>query len=385
MISTLEKRKVPLLNLAALHAPMRDEILAEMIRVVDSQRFIMGDDVKELERLMARYSQTRFAVGCASGSDALLLALLAAGIGPGDRVLTTPYTFFATAGAISRVGAIPVFADIDPVTFNIDPRAVEHVLQTVPGIKAIIPVHLFGACADMDPLLESAGRYGCVVIEDGAQSIGAEYKNRQAQSMGQIGCISFFPSKNLGGFGDGGMLTTNDPDLARKLGSLRLHGTTRKYYHEWVGINSRLDTIQAAVLKVKFRYLDSWTAGRQHNAGLYRKLMSSRGLPVQLPVEADYQTRHVYNQFIISVPSRDKLQGWLQENGVGTEVYYPLPMHLQPWFNYLGYRENDSPNIEAAARQTLALPVHSAMPAEDIEYVAGLIIDFYRSGERVQA
>jgi dTDP-4-amino-4,6-dideoxygalactose transaminase len=385
LISTLEKRKVPLLNLAALHAPMRDEILAEMIRVVDSQRFIMGDDVKELERLMARYSQTRFAVGCASGSDALLLALLAAGIGPGDRVLTTPYTFFATAGAISRVGAIPVFADIDPVTFNIDPRAVEHVLQTVPGIKAIIPVHLFGACADMDPLLESAGRYGCVVIEDGAQSIGAEYKNRQAQSMGQIGCISFFPSKNLGGFGDGGMLTTNDPDLARKLGSLRLHGTTRKYYHEWVGINSRLDTIQAAVLKVKFRYLDSWTAGRQHNAGLYRKLMSSRGLPVQLPVEADYQTRHVYNQFIISVPSRDKLQGWLQENGVGTEVYYPLPMHLQPWFNYLGYRENDSPNIEAAARQTLALPVHSAMPAEDIEYVAGLIIDFYRSGERVQA
>src|ERR1019366_5876776 len=312
--SPLEKRKVPLLNLSALHAPIRDEIVAEMVRVVDSQKFIMGNDVKELERLIAQYSGVQFAVGCASGSDALLLALMAAGIGPGDRVLTTPYTFFATAGSISRVGAIPVFADIDPVTYNIDPGAAERVLQTVPGIKAIIPVHLFGACADMDPLLESAGRHGCVVIEDGAQSIGAEYKGRKAQSMGQIGCISFFPSKKLGGFGDGGMLTTNDPDLARKLGSLRLHGTTKKYYHEWVGMNSRLDTLQAAIVKVKFRYLDAWTAGRQHNAGLYRNLLSSRGLPVQLPVETDYQTRHVYNQFVISVPSRDKLKAWLQEN-----------------------------------------------------------------------
>ena len=377
MNSTLEKRKVPLLNLSALHAPIRDEIVAEMVRVVDSQKFIMGDDVKELERLIAQYSGVQFAVGCASGSDALLLALMAAGIGPGDRVLTTPYTFFATAGSISRVGAIPVFADIDPVTYNIDPGAAERVLQTVPGIKAIIPVHLFGACADMDPLLESAGRHGCVVIEDGAQSIGAEYKGRKAQSMGQIGCISFFPSKNLGGFGDGGMLTTNDPDLARKLGSLRLHGTTKKYYHEWVGMNSRLDTLQAAIVKVKFRYLDAWTAGRQHNAGLYRNLLSSRGLPVQLPVETDYQTRHVYNQFVISVPSRDKLKAWLQENGVGTEVYYPLPMHLQPCYNHLGYRENDFPNSEAAARQTLALPVHSALTAEEVEYVSQMVCSFY--------
>lgn len=385
MIPSLEKRKVPLLDLTALHAPIRDELIAEMIKVVDSQKFIMGDAVNELEQLMAQYSGTRFAVGCASGSDALLLALLAAGIGPGDHVLTTPYTFFATVGAISRAGAIPVFADIDPVTFNLDPSAADHALKTVPGIKAVIPVHLFGACADMDPLLESAGRYGCVVIEDGAQSIGAEYKNRKAQSMGHIGCISFFPSKNLGGFGDGGMLTTNDPDLARKLGSLRLHGTTSKYCHQWVGINSRLDTLQAAVLKVKFRYLDSWTAGRQRNAELYRNLLSSRGLPVQLPVETDYQTRHVYNQFVIGVPARDKLKGWLQENGVGSEVYYPLPMHLQPCFKDLGHRENDFPNSEAAARQTLALPVHSALPAEDIEYVAELIIDFYRNGEQVQA
>jgi dTDP-4-amino-4,6-dideoxygalactose transaminase len=380
---SLQKRKVPLLDLAALHAPIRDEIVAEMVRVVDSQKFIMGDDVKELERLIAEYSGTRFAVGCASGSDALLLALLAADIGPGDKVLTTPYTFFATAGAISRAGAIPVFADIDPATFNIDPVAAERVLETVPGIKAIIPVHLFGACADMDPLMESANRHGCMVIEDGAQSIGAEYKNRTAQSMGQIGCISFFPSKNLGGFGDGGMLTTNDPDLARKLGALRLHGTTKKYYHEFIGINSRLDTIQAAVLKVKFRYLDFWTAGRQRNAELYRSLLSSRGLPVQLPVEADYQTRHVYNQFVIGVPSRDELKGWLQDNGVGTEIYYPVPMHLQPCYKDLGYREGDFPNSEAAAQQTLALPIYSAMLPEDIEYVSELIIDFFRSGARV--
>jgi len=381
---TLQKRKVPLLDLAALHAPIRDEIIAEMIRVVDSQKFIMGDDVRELGRLMAEYSGTRFAVGCASGSDALLLALLAVDVGPGDKVLTTPYTFFATAGAISRAGATPVFADIDPVTFNIDPNAAEHVLKTVPGIKAMIPVHLFGACADMDPLLDSANRHGCVVIEDGAQSIGAEYKNRKAQSMGQIGCISFFPSKNLGAFGDGGMLTTNDPELARKLGSLRLHGTTKKYYHEWVGINSRLDTIQAAILKVKFRYLDSWTAGRQHNAALYRNLLGGRDLPVQLPVEADYQTRHVYNQFVISVPARDNLKAWLQENGVGTEIYYPLPMHLQPCFKDLGYHEHDFPNSEAAARETLALPVHSGMPGEDIEYVSELIVDFYKTGAQVQ-
>lgn len=384
MSPTLQKRKVPLLDLAALHAPIRDEIIAEMVRVVDSQKFIMGDDVKELERLMAEYSGTRFAVGCASGSDALLLALMALNVGPGDKVLTTPYTFFATAGAISRAGAIPVFADIDPATWNIDPNAVEHVLKTVPGIKAMIPVHLFGACADMDPLLESANRHGCVVIEDGAQSIGAEYKHRKAQSIGQIGCISFFPSKNLGAFGDGGMLTTNDPELARKLGALRLHGTTKKYYHEWVGINSRLDTIQAAILKVKFRYLDSWTAGRQQNAARYRGLLGGRDLPVQLPVEAEYQTRHVYNQFVIGVPARDSLKAWLQENGVGTEVYYPLPLHLQACYKDLGYHEHDFPNSEAAARETLALPVHSGMPAEDIEYVSELIIDFYKTGAQVQ-
>ena len=380
MISSLLKRQIPLLDLRALHAPIRDEIIAEMIRVVDSQRFIMGADVKELEQLVAQYSGTKFAVGCASGSDALFLALLAVGIRPGDRVLTSPYSFFATAGAITRAGAIPVFADIDPATYNIDPHEVARVLESSPSIRAIIPVHLFGACADMDPLLESARRYSATVIEDGAQSIGAEYKGRKAQSMGAIGCISFFPSKNLGGFGDGGMLTTSDPELARQLSSLRLHGTTKKYYHELVGINSRLDTLQAAVLKVKFRYLDSWTDGRQRNADLYRRLMGASGLPIQLPVATAYQTKHVYNQFVIRIPARDRLKNWLQENGVGTEVYYPLPLHLQPCYADLGYGENDFPVSEAAARQSLALPVHSAMSGEDIEYVCHLITDFYQSG-----
>jgi dTDP-4-amino-4,6-dideoxygalactose transaminase len=376
---TTQKRRIPLLDLAALHAPLRDEIVAEITRVVDSQKFIMGDEVKDLEKLVAEYSGTQFAVGCASGSDALFLALLAAGIQSGDRVLTTPYTFFATAGAITRAGAVPVFADIDPVTYNIDALAAERVLQTTPGIKAVIPVHLFGACADMDPLLESADRHGCVLVEDGAQSIGAEYKGRRAQSMGQIGCISFFPSKNLGAFGDGGMLTTNDPGLARKLSALRLHGTTKKYYHEWVGVNSRLDTIQAAILKVKFRYLDSWTAGRQRNADLYRELLTAGGLPVRLSMEAEYQTRHVYNQFVINVPGRDELRAALQESGVGTEIYYPLPIHLQPCYQNLGYKEGDFPVSEAAARRTLALPIHSALSEDDIRYICERIIEFCSS------
>ena len=372
----MQKRKIPLLDLAKLHAPLRDEILAEMTRVVDSQRFIMGEDVQELEQLIARYSGVQFAIGCASGSDALYLALLAAGVGPGDRVLTTPYSFFATAGVITRAGATPVFADIEPATFNLDPRAAQRALETTPGVKALIPVHLFGACADMDPLLDLAAHHGCILIEDGAQSIGAEYKGRKAQSMGSIACISFYPTKNLGGFGDGGMLTTNDPELARRLKSLGAHGETKKYHHEWVGINSRLDTLQAAVLKVKFPYLDSWTAGRQSNASRYRSILGAAGLPIRLPVETDYQTRHVYNQFVIHAPSRDKLKAWLGDNGVGTEIYYPLPLHLQPCFRELGYKEGDFPVSEDAARHTLALPIHSALSVEEIEHVCRLIVEF---------
>src|SRR5579862_3133427 len=265
MIATRQKKSVPLLDLAALHAHLREEILAAITRVVDSQKFIMGGEIKELEQLIAGYSGTKFAVGCASGSDALFLALLALGVRAGDRIATTPYTFFATAGAITRAGAIPVFVDIDPVTYNIDPVLLADTIKRNPDVKGIIAVHLFGGCADMDGILGTARERGCFVIEDGAQAIGAEYKGRKAQSMGDIGCISFFPSKNLGGFGDGGMLLTQDESLAKKLAALRVHGSVRKYVHEYVGINSRLDTLQAAVLKIKYPYLDSWTAGRQGN------------------------------------------------------------------------------------------------------------------------
>ena len=376
MTQSLQRRKIPLLDLEALHAPLRAEILAAITRVVDSQRFIMGPDVQELEGLIADYCGCRYAIACASGSDALFLALLATGIKPGDRVLTTPYSFFATAGAITRAGATPVFADIDPLTYNLDCKAAEQVLETTPGITAILPVHLFGGCADMDPILEIARRRNCSVIEDGAQAIGAEYKGRRAQSIGVMGCISFFPSKNLGALGDGGMVTTNDAELAGRLRSLRLHGTTKKYYHESIGINSRLDTLQAAVLKVKFKYVDEWSGGRQRNAMLYREFLGRCGAPITVPAEAAYQTRHVYNQFVIRAPRRDGLKAWLQDNGVSTEVYYPVPLHLQPCYRDLGYHEGDFPASEEAARQSLAVPVHSAMEREDIEYVVQLIAAF---------
>jgi dTDP-4-amino-4,6-dideoxygalactose transaminase len=368
--------------LNALHAPLRDELIAELTRVVDSQKFIMGEDVAQLEQLVAGYSGTKFAIGCGSGSDALFLALLTAGVGPGDRVLTTPYTFFATAGAISRTGARPVFVDIDPVTFNMEAGQAAAALDRDPSIKAMIPVHLFGACADMDPILEAARKHGCLVIEDGAQAIGSEYKGCKAQSIGDMGCISFFPSKNLGGFGDGGMITTNREDLAAKLKALRVHGSRKKYYHDFVGINSRLDTMQAAVLKVKFRYLDSWTAGRQQNADLYRRLLKGSGAAIVLPVPEAYQTRHVYNQFVIRCAERDRLQSWLQENGVSTEVYYPLPLHLQPCYGDLGYREGDFPESEKAAKDSLALPIHSALSGDDVAYICELVVDFYRTSGR---
>ena len=375
MTSTLQKRSVPLLNLAALHAPLRDEVMAAIGRVVDSQKFIMGPEVKELERQVAEYSGTKFAVGCASGSDALFLALLAAGVGPGDRVATTPYTFFATAGSITRTGATPVFVDIDPVTYNIAPDLLSATLGKTPGVKAVIPVHLFGGCADMEPILEAAARQGCTVIEDGAQAIGAEYKGRKAQSIGEMGCISFFPSKNLGGFGDGGMVLTNSEELARKVSALRVHGSLKKYLHEWVGVNSRLDTLQAAVLIVKLKYLESWTAGRQANAARYAGLLADES-GVSLPSVAPYQTKHVFNQFVIRSSARDRLQGFLKDNGVSTEVYYPMPMHMQPCYRDLGYKPGDFPESERASRETLALPIHSALDAAELQYIADLIREF---------
>ena len=377
MTLTTAKKRVPLLDLAQMHAPIRDELISELTRVVDSQKFIMGDDVREIERLVAGYCGTKFASGCASGSDALFLALIAAGVGAGDRVVTTSYSFFATAGAITRAGAVPVFVDIDPVTYNLAPAQVGDALARDPSIKAVMPVHLFGGCADMDPIIDAARAHGCVVIEDGAQAIGAEYKGRKAQSLGNVGCISFFPSKNLGCFGDGGMVLTDDEGLAKKVAALRVHGSIKKYYHEWIGINSRLDTIQAAVLKVKFRYLDEWSAARGRNAAEYRRILTNLEVPIVLAEATSYQTRHVYNQFVIRSSERDALKDWLRDNGVGTEVYYPLPLHLQPCYGHLGYREGDFPESERAAKESLALPIHSAMSSGDIEYVCEMIAAFY--------
>jgi dTDP-4-amino-4,6-dideoxygalactose transaminase len=376
-VEAVKQKQIPLLDLQAQHRQIREEVLAEVIRVIDSQKFILGEDVQKLEQEIAAYSGTSYAVGCASGSDAIFLALLALGIQAGDEVLTTPYTFFATAGAIHRAGAVPVFVDIEAADFNMDMNRVEAILAARPKIKAVIPVHLFGGCADLDPLCEMTAKRGIAVIEDAAQSIGSEYKGRRAGSIGAVGCFSFFPSKNLGGYGDGGMLTTSDPALRERLAALRVHGSKRKYYHDWVGVNSRLDALQAAVLRVKFRHLDSWTAGRQANAALYRKRIAELNIPVTAPVAASYQTRHIYNQFCIVSPRRDELQAYLKENGVGTEVYYPLPLHLQVCFQELGYKAGDFPVSERLAKESLALPVHPELAAHEVEHICRMIQAFY--------
>jgi len=376
-VITANERQIPLLDLRAQHKQIRDEVLAEITRVVDSQKFILGDEVKALETEIAAYSGVKHAVGCASGSDALSLALMGLDIRPGDEVLTTPYTFFATAGAISRVGAVPVFVDVEEATFNIDPNRIEAALAAHPKVRAIIPVHLFGACADLDPICALADARGIAVIEDAAQSIGSEYKNRRAGSIGKVGTLSFFPSKNLGGYGDGGMLTTNDAALAETLSTLRVHGRTGKYFHQIVGINSRLDALQAAVLRVKFRYLDGWTAGRQKNADRYRTQLAKLQVPVTVPKTAPYQTRHIYNQFVIRGADRDALQAHLKKQGIGSEVYYPLPLHLQPCFADLGYKKGDFPISEKMAGDSLALPVHAEIAGEDIDYVCDSIRAFY--------
>lgn len=370
-------RRVPLLDLKAQHATIRTEVLEAVTQLIDSQQFILGPDVQKLEQEIAPYCGSKYAVGCASGSDALFLALLEAGVGFGDEVVTTPFTFFATAGAIARVGARPVFVDIEEDTFNIDVKQLEAVLAKHERVRAVIPVHLFGACADMDPILEMAAARQIIVIEDAAQSIGAEYKGRRAGSMGHFGCFSFFPSKNLGGYGDGGLVTTQDAGRAERLIALRIHGRKGKYLHEWIGVNSRLDSLQAAVLRVKFRYLDQWTARRQENAALYCQLLEELHLPVKLPRAASYQTRHVYNQFTIICSDRDRLQMFLKERGIGSEVYYPLPLHLQVCFRDLGYREGDFPVSERLSKAVLSLPVNPEVSRADIEYICDNIRAFY--------
>ena len=379
VVATEVKRQIPLLDLNAQHCAIRDQVLAEITRVVDSQKFILGNEVKTFEADIARYCSSKYAIGCASGSDALFLALLAAGIGPGDKVLTTPYTFFATVGAICRAGAMPVFVDIESDTFNLDVTQISRILDEQRDIKAIIPVHLFGACADMDPLCAMAAERNVVIIEDAAQSIGSEYHGRRAGTLGHMACFSFFPSKNLGAYGDGGIVTTDDDLLAEKLAALRVHGSKKKYYHDLIGVNSRLDALQAAILRVKLQYLDEWTEGRQRNANLYRQIMRDLKVPVVLPEPKAYQNRHIYNQFVICCEHRDKLQDYLKEQGIGTEVYYPLPMHLQKCFAHLGYRAGDFPVAERLAKESLALPVYPELTEDDITYVCRTVNNFFQT------
>jgi len=387
---------IPILDLKAQYKSIEDEIHAAIERVVASQQFILGPEVEALEEEVAAYSHCRYGIGVSSGTDALLFSLMAIGLQPDDEVITTPYTFFATAGSIARLGGRPVFVDIDPGTYNIDPAGIEAVITS--RTKAIMPVHLFGQMADMDPIMAIAERHGLYVIEDAAQAIGAEYKGRRAGSIGHLGCFSFFPSKNLGGFGDGGMVVTNDPELADRVKLLRGHGARPKYYHKVVGGNFRLDALQAAVLRVKLKYLDSWTSGRQRNAATYRRLFADAGLTigppscmtagcqahkegacmlspgkVVLPVEAP-ERRHIYNQFIIRVSQRDRVIEALKAHRIGHEIYYPVPLHLQECFAYLGQRPGDLPASECAAAETLALPIYpeltDAMLARVVEAVA---------------
>jgi dTDP-4-amino-4,6-dideoxygalactose transaminase len=354
---------IPLLDLDAHYRPLRAELLAAMTRVCDSQRFIHGPEVEGLERELVDYLSVSHAIGVSSGTDALLMALMALEIGPGDEVITSTYSFFATAGAIARLRARPVLVDIDADTFNIEPAAA--VAAITPRTRAILPVHLFGQSAELNPLLEAAGRASIPLVEDAAQAIGATYRDRAVGTWGSIGCFSFFPSKNLGAFGDGGLVTATDEALARRLRLLRNHGMEPRYYHQLVGGNFRLDALQAAVLRVKLPHLAAWSAARQRNAARYRVLFGEAGLAsiVKLPAEATDRT-HIYNQFVIRVPDRDALRAHLTQRGIGTEVYYPVPFHLQACFVALGYRQGAFPAAEAAARESIALPIYPELTEE---------------------
>lgn len=369
--------KVPLLDLAEQNAAIRPEIESAIARVLDSNGFILGNEVAALENELADYCSATYAIACASGSDAILLALMALGVGPEDEVITTPYSFFATVSSITRLGATPVFVDIEPDTFNIDPRLIEE--KITHRTRAIEPVHLFGQCADMDALLTIGQKHGIPIVEDAAQAIGSEDKGRRAGSMGDVGCFSFYPSKNLGGMGDGGFLTTNDDDLAAKLKALRVHGSEERYYHKYVGLNSRLDGFQGAVLRVKLPLLDGWSERRNENARTYRRLFVDAGLSEQIAIPVERESvRHIYNQFVIRVPERrDELREFLTENGVGTDIYYPVPLHLQECFSYLGYQFGDLPVSESAADDSLALPIYPELKPEMIEYVVDTIGRFY--------
>ena len=382
--------KVPLLDLKAQYATIKDEIREAVDRVLEGQQFIMGPEVAALEKAVADYVGARHGIGMSSGTDALLAALMALDVGPGDRVITSAYSFFASAGVIARLQAVPVFVDIDLASYNLSVAALEQVWAGLDRgiqqrVKAIVPVHLYGQCADMAGILELSRRIKVPVIEDAAQSIGTVYKDgRSAGTLGVMGCLSFFPSKNLGGIGDGGMVVTSDDGLAERLRLLRNHGAKPKYYHKIVGGNFRLDTIQAAALLVKLRHLDAWHKARQEHADRYRELFRQAGLAgaVRLPEVVDSTPgirSHIYNQFVIGTPKRDALREFLTTQGIGTEIYYPVPFHLQECFRDLGHKAGDFPESERAARETLALPVYPELTPEQQAYVVDRIRQFCRT------
>ena len=375
--------KVPLLDLKAQLATIREELEAAVLEVVESTQYILGPKITELETKVANYCETRYAVGVSSGTDALLIALMALDIQPEDIVITTPYSFFATAGVIARLHARPVFVDIDAQTFNLDPDQLNNWFvknsRQIKKVKAIIPVHLYGQCADMDAILKIADQYQIPVIEDAAQAIGARYPSKsgikKAGSIGKMGCFSFFPSKNLGAIGDGGMVTSNDLALAEKLVKLRNHGSHPKYYHSMIGGNFRLDTIQAAALLVKLPYLEKWHAARQRNAVFYDQAFANS--QIKAPYVAYQREYHIYNQYVIIVPEkRDALRQYLTSNEIGHEVYYPVPFHLQECFRDLGYRCGDFPNSEYAAEHSLALPIYPELTDEMKAYVVEKILKY---------
>ena len=376
--------QVPLLDLKLQYQPLREQIREQFDRLADSQALILGPQVEQLETSIAKACGAGHAIGVSSGTDAELIVLMALGLGPGDAVLTSPYTFFATAGCVSRVGARPVFVDIDPVTYNLSIPALEEALKSTERVKAIIPVHLFGCCADMAAILELGKKYGVPVLEDAAQALGSQHPLGGAGAMGDFGWFSFYPTKNLGAFGDAGMVTCRDPEMAAKLKAFRNHGMEPRYFHQWIGGNFRLDAIQAAVLNIKLPHLDSWSAARRSHANFYREKFEVLGLTdvLTLPAEPYAQSglpnHHIYNQFVIRAPRRDALRQHLQENQIGSEIYYPLPLHLQACFAPLGYKQGDFPESERAAKETLALPIFPELKQEQLSYVAQKIHEFYR-------
>lgn len=378
--------QVPLLDLKLQYAPLKAQFLKAIEAVADSQNLVLGPHVEALEKAVQEYTGSPHAIAVSSGTDAQLMLLMALEIGPGDAVITSPYTFFATAGCISRTGARTVFADIDPATYNLSVAALEAALEKTPNVKAIIPVHLYGCCADMEAIQKLASKYGVPVLEDAAQALGARHALGAAGAIGEAGWYSFYPTKNLGAFGDAGMVTCKDDALASKLRALRNHGMEPRYYHHLVGGNFRMDAIQAAVLNIKLPLLDGWGSGRRERAAYYRRAFAANGLEkiLSLPVEPWRETsmhaaHHIYNQFIVRAPNRDALRAFLQKAGIGSEIYYPLPLHLQECFKSLGYRAGDFPESERASQETLALPIFPELTEAQQGYVVEKIAEFYRS------